>query len=216
LHAREGAYRNILGLSEEMSGSGSLMGRQSHVRIIGGRWRGRKLTFTATEGLRPTGDRIKETLFNWLMPHVEGARCLDLFAGSGALGLEALSRGASHCDFVDSSKTAVRQVRQHLQTLDALGNGDCHLSSALKFLQTAVEPYDIVFIDPPFKLKLASQVTTALARQQLLSESALVYLETANSEPIPAVPEGWKLHREKVSGAVSYRLFTRDRVEQLP
>lgn len=183
------------------------MGRQSNVRIIGGRWRGRKLVFTAAEGLRPTGDRIRETLFNWLTTHIEGARCLDLFAGSGALGLEALSRGASYCDFVDSSRAALQQVRQHLQTLDTLDKGSCHLSSALEFLQTATAPYDIVFIDPPFKLQLVSQVIAALSQRQLLGENALVYVETASSDPIPAVPEEWKLHRDKVSGAVSYRLF---------
>lgn len=183
------------------------MGRRSYVRIIGGRWRGRKLVFTEAEGLRPTGDRIRETLFNWLATHIEGTRCLDLFAGSGALGLEALSRGASYCDFVDNSRAALQQVRQHLQTLDSLDSGSCHLSSALEFLQTAATPYDIVFIDPPFRLQLVNQVIAALSQRHLLSENALVYVETASSDPMPAVPEEWKLHRDKVAGAVSYRLF---------
>jgi 16S rRNA (guanine966-N2)-methyltransferase len=206
-HIWEGAYRTTLGLSEEMSVSGGRMGRQSYVRIIGGRWRGRKLVFTAAEGLRPTGDRIRETLFNWLAPHVEGARCLDLFAGSGALGLEALSRGACHCDFVDNSRASLGQVRQHLQTLDALDRGDCHQRPALEFLQSAAGPYDIVFIDPPFKLQLVDQVIASMLKRHLLVAGALVYLETASSDPIPEVPGEWTLHRDKVSGAVSYRLF---------
>lgn len=190
-----------------MSGSGRRTGGLSEVRIIGGRWRGRKLVFAPAEGLRPTGDRIRETLFNWLAPHIEGARCLDLFAGSGALGVEALSRGASHCDFVDTSRTAMQQVGQHLQEFDALDRGLCHLSSALHFLQVSAQSYDIVFIDPPFQLQIVGQVCEALAQRSLLNENALVYIEMAASEPSPTAPSDWLLHRDKVSGAVSYRLF---------
>lgn len=210
-YIREDLYRTTLGLSEEMSGSGGHMGKRSYVRIIGGRWRGRKLEFAPAEGLRPTGDRIRETLFNWLAPHIEGARCLDMFAGSGALGLEALSRGAGVCDFVDSSGSALQQVRQHLQTLDTLERGNCHRSSALEFLQTATTPYDVVFIDPPFKLQVVNQVIATLSQRHLLRENALVYVETASADPMPAFPEEWKLHRDKVAGAVSYRLFVINR-----
>src|SRR6516225_870905 len=117
--ARKGTYRNTLGLREEMSGTRGRGARQSEVRIIGGAWRGRKLAFTPADGLRPTGDRIRETLFNWLSPYIHGARCVDLFAGSGALGLEALSRGAAHCDFIDSASRAVSTVQEHLVTLSA-------------------------------------------------------------------------------------------------
>lgn len=183
------------------------MGRQSYVRIIGGRWRGRRLVFTAAEGLRPTGDRIRETLFNWLAPHMEGARCLDLFAGTGALGLEALSRGAGYCDFVDNSRSSLGQVRQHLQTLDALDRSVCHQSSAQEFLQAAAGPFDIVFIDPPFKLQLVNQIIALMLHRRLLVAGALVYVESASSDPMPDVPGEWTLHRDKVSGAVSYRLF---------
>ena len=91
----------------------------SQLRIIGGQWRGRKLPFPDRPGLRPTGDRIRETLFNWLEPHLQTAKCLDLFAGSGALGIEALSRGAAHCDFVDADQEAITAVGHHLNTLDA-------------------------------------------------------------------------------------------------
>ena len=115
----EGAYRTTVGQSDEMARPGKRIGQQGQLRIIGGQWRGRNLSFTPEEGLRPTSDRIRETLFNWLTLSIHGARCLDLFAGSGALGLEALSRGAAHCDFVDISGKAVQQISRHLSTLSA-------------------------------------------------------------------------------------------------
>src|SRR5210317_918947 len=100
-----------------MSRSRSRAARQHQVRIIGGKWRGRKLAFSPADGLRPTGDRVRETLFNWLAADIDGARCADLFAGTGALGLEALSRGAAHCDFVDSSPAVIARVGEHLGRL---------------------------------------------------------------------------------------------------
>jgi 16S rRNA (guanine966-N2)-methyltransferase len=196
-----------------MSVSGNRIGKQGQVRIIGGQWRGRKLTFNPADGLRPTGDRIRETLFNWLAPYITGARCADLFAGSGALGLEALSRGAGHCDFVDCSRSALTQVKNHLSTFEALGKGSCHRVSAQQFLEMAVAPYDIVFIDPPFKLHMAGSVCSALAQRQLLCDGALVYVETEATEPPQKIPPGWSLHREKVSGGVAYRLFKVSRSE---
>jgi 16S rRNA (guanine966-N2)-methyltransferase len=196
-----------------MSVSGNRTRRQNQVRIIGGHWRGRKLTFTPADGLRPTGDRIRETLFNWLTAYIAGARCADLFAGSGALGLEALSRGAGHCDFVDCSNAALTRLQGHLRTFDALDKGSCHCVSAQQFLETAVAPYDIVFIDPPFKLHMAEAVCAALAQRQLLCDGALVYVETGATEPPPIMPPGWSLHREKVSGGVAYRLFKVGRFE---
>ena len=186
-----------------MSGSG----KQGQVRIIGGQWRGRKLSFTPADGLRPTGDRIRETLFNWLAANIAGARCADLFAGSGALGLEALSRGAGHCDFVDCSSAALAQVSDHLSTLGALEKSACYPVSALQFVQVAVAPYDIVFIDPPFKLQLVEPVCAALSQRRLLGKDALIYVEMGATEPPPRIPPGWNLHREKLAGAVAYRLF---------
>jgi 16S rRNA (guanine966-N2)-methyltransferase len=196
-----------------MSVSGNRAGTQNQVRIIGGRWRGRKLAFIPVDGLRPTGDRIRETLFNWLDPYITGARCADLFAGSGALGLEALSRGAEHCDFVDCKKTALEQVRNHLKTFEALGRGSCYAVSAQQFLQAASVPYDVAFVDPPFKLQLVESVCAMLAQKQLLREDALVYVEMGATEPPPGVPPTWSLYREKVSGGVVYRLFRVGRTE---
>ena len=133
-----------------MARRGKAAAGPSQLRIIGGQWRGRKLRFDPAPGLRPTTDRIRETLFNWLAPEIHGARCADLFAGSGALGLEALSRGAALCDFVDTSPAALRQLQAHLEVLDALDRGHCHAGPAEQFLAAADSVYDLVFIDPPF------------------------------------------------------------------
>lgn len=180
---------------------------QGELRIIGGRWRGRRLSFLATPGLRPTTDRVRETLFNWLMADIPGARCVDLFCGSGALGLEALSRGATHCDFVDSEAAAIRQLTGHLRSLDASQNAGLHCSRAEAFLARASLPWDIVFIDPPFGLDLVQPVCDLLANRSLLAPHACVYVETARQEPAPAVPEHWQLHREKSAGGVTSRLY---------
>lgn len=182
-------------------------GATSTLRIIGGQWRGRKLTFIPAEGLRPTTDRVRETLFNWLAPDLHGARCLDLFCGSGALGLEALSRGAAHCDFVDNNARNLAQVGSHLDTLDASGRGACHGGTAEAFLAAARQAWDIVFIDPPFNLGLAGPVCALLAARGLLAPDARIYLETAAGESVPEVPANWLLHREKTAGEVGYRLY---------
>ncbi len=190
-----------------MARTGKPTVKPSTLRIIGGQWRGRRLTFTPAEGLRPTTDRVRETLFNWLAPAIHGARCLDLFAGSGALGLEALSRGAASCDFVDTSSTALRQIEQHLRLLQAQAQGHCHPVAASTFLQGASSSYEIVFIDPPFGRALVDPVCARLAAAALVADGGLVYVETAVRDPVPTVPDNWRLHREKVAGEVSYRLF---------
>ncbi len=177
------------------------------LRIIGGSWRGRKLSFREADGLRPTGDRVRETLFNWIAAEVPGARCLDLFSGSGALGLEALSRGAAHVDFVDNAREAVSQVREHLALLDASDRGHCHLAEAESFLANASGAYDIVFLDPPFGRGLAGPVCSALAESGLLAQGAQIYLEMARNEEEPELPAAWDLYRDKQAGAVRYRLY---------
>lgn len=190
-----------------MARFGNRSARQSTLRIIGGQWRGRKLTFHPSEGLRPTTDRVRETLFNWLTPAVRGARCLDLFAGSGALGLEALSRGAANCDFVDTSAAALRQIEHHLQTLGAGQQARCHAASAPSFLQGAREAWDIAFIDPPFGENLVDPVCAQLAARELVTAGGFIYVETGARDPEPEVPADWRPHRQKVAGGVVYRLF---------
>jgi 16S rRNA (guanine966-N2)-methyltransferase len=190
-----------------MARSGKGPTKNGTLRIIGGQWRGRKLSFSPVEGLRPTPDRVRETLFNWLTPVINGARCLDLFTGSGALGLEALSRGALSCDFVDTSTAALGQIEHHLQTLHAATGARCHAMPAMTFLENAREPYDVVFVDPPFNRGLVVPVCSQLDILSLVVAQGLVYIETSAADPAPTMPGQWRLHRDKVAGEVAYRLF---------
>ena len=178
----------------------------NQLRIIGGRWRGRKLSFPTIEGLRPTPDRVRETLFNWLADDIFGARCLDLFSGSGALGFEALSRGAGHVDMVDSAASASQQLRANAALLEA-DNLKTHSTNALHFLAAQSTPYQIIFLDPPFHQGLMADCLDAIIKQALLMPKAWLYLEMAIDEALPAVPAEWRLHREKNAGQVCYRLF---------
>ncbi len=182
----------------------------NQLRIIGGKWRGRKLTFPSIEGLRPTPNRVRETLFNWLAADVPAARCLDLFAGSGALGLEALSRGASHVDFVDRSVESVQQLINNLRLLEAV-NSRVKQDDALNWLQQSptAAVYDIVFLDAPFRQGLISNCLDMLA--PCLSANGKIYLEMGREEILPAIPNDWRLHREKFAGQICYRLFARDK-----
>jgi 16S rRNA (guanine966-N2)-methyltransferase len=178
------------------------------LRIIGGTWRGRRLRFPPQEEIRPTPDRIRETLFNWLGQRVPGARCLDLFAGSGALGLEALSRGASQVTFVERDAVAVREMRARLSEWGAVG-GQVEHNEALRFLGGTAQPFEIVFLDPPFESGLLPQVARALEDKHWLSVGALIYVETDASSGLPPLPETWKVTRTKQAGAVGYHLLTR-------
>ncbi|HEY9148668.1 MAG TPA: 16S rRNA (guanine(966)-N(2))-methyltransferase RsmD [Gammaproteobacteria bacterium] len=181
-------------------------GRGSNtLRIIGGQWRGRKLRFADAEGLRPTTDRVRETLFNWLAPVIEGARCLDLFAGSGALGLEALSRGAAEVVFLDTNPKAVAALRENLSLLQT-DNGRIERSDALKYLRGAPRPFDIVFLDPPFRRDLLAPALDLLAGEGWLSPGARIYLELESELGEPELPEGWQLLRSKKAGQVAYFL----------
>lgn len=180
------------------------------LRIIGGQWRGRKLTVISAEGLRPTGDRIRETLFNWLMPQLPGARCLDVYSGSGALGLEALSRGAATATLLELNPKAAAQIRQHLALLQCEHGQVIHTDS-LRWLQQppAGDGYDVVFIDPPFDLDLWQATIDALEQPGWLREGAAIYVETPRNRPL-CTPPLWRLHREKHAGDVSYRLYYRE------
>ncbi|GAB2514355.1 16S rRNA (guanine(966)-N(2))-methyltransferase RsmD [Microbulbifer agarilyticus] len=178
----------------------------SQLRIIGGRWRGRKVAFAPVEGLRPTGDRLRETLFNWLQFHLPDARCLDLFAGSGALGLEALSRGATHVDFVELDGGAARTLREQLKLLQADG-GEVHNCAAEVFTSQGGPAYDVVFVDPPFARDLWGATLEALVQSQRLSDGTLVYVESPRDTAV-AAPEGWQLEKEKRAGQVCMRLYS--------
>lgn len=176
------------------------------LRIIAGQWRGRKLSFVNADGLRPTGDRIRETLFNWLMPHLAAARCLDAFSGSGALGIEALSRGAKSVTMIEKAPSAAKQIESNLQLLKSeqavVVQADC-----LQWLQqTPPEPFDIVFLDPPFEHDLWQASIEALVENSWLADEACVYIETPKDFTLNT-PSHWHLHREKHAGGVSYRLY---------
>ena len=193
--------------AKSSKGSAKTAADRNTLRIIGGRWRGRKLDFPSLDGLRPTGDRIRETLFNWLTADIAGSRCLDLFAGSGALGLEALSRGADRVTLIEKDRTAANYLRQHLSTLGA-ETGTIVEADTLTWLLQQPEPQDIVFIDPPFHADLWPGVFGALESGWLKSGSA-IYVETPRDYAINP-PGNWHLHREKHTGQVSFRLYFRD------
>lgn len=182
---------------------------KGEVRIIAGLWRGRKLPVLNAEGLRPTGDRVKETLFNWLMPYIHQAECLDGFAGSGSLGFEALSRQAKKVTFLELDKTVANQLKKNLQTLKCSAEqADVINQSSLDFLkQIQNQPhFDVVFLDPPFYFGLAEQAISLLAENNWLRPNALIYVETEKDKPL-ITPENWTLLKEKNTGMVSYRLY---------
>jgi 16S rRNA (guanine966-N2)-methyltransferase len=182
------------------------------LRIIGGTWRGRRLRFPPSPEIRPTPDRVRETLFNWLAARVPGARCLDLFAGSGALGLEALSRGAAHVTFVESDPAAARELAVRLAEWGAHGSR-VEPADARKFLDgTPALPFDIVFLDPPFASKLLAEAAAHLEQRGWLSDRALIYVERAAGVPAmprPELPSAWKALKAKQAGEVGYHLYTR-------
>lgn len=178
------------------------------LRIIGGQWRSRKLRFPALPGLRPTPDRIRETLFNWLAPVIDGTRCLDLFAGSGALGFEALSRGAASCRFVDFAKPAADAIRTNLALLQASSAQVVQADAAQWLHHPAVnETFNLVFLDPPFDGDLLAPCIAALHDSALLAANAWIYIETHRDTALPPLPPGWHIHREKQAGQVCYRLI---------
>lgn len=179
------------------------------IRIIGGQWRGRKLPVPDSPGLRPTTDRVRETLFNWLAPSMVDATVLDCFAGSGALGLEALSRYASRATLLEMDRNVSQQLQKNLVTLKAT-NGKVVNTNTLSFLAQPGEPHTVVFVDPPFRKGLLDDTLALLESNRWLADEALIYVESEVENGMPAVPANWSLHREKVAGQVAYRLYSRE------
>ena len=179
------------------------------LRIIGGEWRGRKLRFPPLAAIRPTPNRVRETAFNWLQGVVPGSRCLDLYAGSGALGLEALSRGAREVTFVDVEPAVVRYI---VDTLRELGcdRGHAVRADARRFLEAPGAPYDIIFLDPPFAEPVLDSVCQAIEAGGWLKAGGYVYLESPAAAGEPPLPAGWTLLRSKRAGEVGYHLARRD------
>ncbi|MFA5632071.1 MAG: 16S rRNA (guanine(966)-N(2))-methyltransferase RsmD [Porticoccaceae bacterium] len=187
----------------------SRSGSQQQLRIIGGKWRSRRIAFPDRDGLRPTGDRIRETLFNWLAPDIPAARCLDAFAGSGALGFEALSRGAETVVFVEQDAAAYRHLLDTKALLDAEG-ATIIQQDLLTWLKAAQpSPFDIIFLDPPFAHGLYDPVFSALEESGAIAAGSLIYIEKALAEEA-APPPNWRCLRDKRAGDVHFRLFIVD------
>lgn len=199
--ARHQSEQRRTGESDTLSFPGKL-------RIIGGRWRGRRLNVHEAEGLRPTPDRVRETLFNWLQPYLAGASCLDLFSGTGALCLEALSRGASHVVMVEQSARVAEQLRKHVATLEA-EHATVIQMDAVVFLKQSAQVFDIIFLDPPFRSDLVERCAKLIEEQGWLRPNGLIYIEAPSKNFTLLLPPTWELIRHRVAGQVSYHLAKR-------
>jgi len=179
------------------------------IRLIGGQWRGRKLPVPDSPGLRPTTDRVRETLFNWLAPMIRGAHCLDCYAGSGALGLEALSRYAASTTLLEFERPVAQQLEKNLALLNT-SDAKVVNANTLNWLAKKGTPFDVVFVDPPFRKGILQETLTLLEQQGWLADEAWIYVEAEAEHGAIPVPASWRLHREKVAGQVAYRLYHRD------
>ncbi len=172
----------------------------NQLRIIGGQWRGRKLDFPSVEGLRPSSDRLRETLFNWLQSYIPQATCLDLFAGSGALGFEAASRGARQVFLCEQNKMAAQQIQANIDKLQTKIM-QLYQKDALAFLNGYEEQFDIIFIDPPFSSDLAQQALIAINENRLLKPEGVIFLEQAKAAQVDLA--AWQVLKEKTLGQVT-------------
>jgi 16S rRNA (guanine966-N2)-methyltransferase len=183
------------------------------LRIVAGNLRGSRLAVPDSDGLRPTPDRVRETLFNWLAPVIEGARCLDLFAGSGALGIEAVSRGAAACTFVESDRALARLLAGNLARLK-VENARVVETDALAMLAGTPQPFDVVFLDPPFGASLWNESARRLESGGWLQRDAWIYVESPSDAEL-ALPAAWMLHRDGRAGSVRYALYRRAAADPL-
>jgi 16S rRNA (guanine966-N2)-methyltransferase len=178
------------------------------LRIIAGKWRSRKLTFPDQENLRPTPDRVRETLFNWLQADVPGSHCLDCFAGSGALAFEAASRGAGEVVMIEHHRDAASALKHNMELLEA-ENIQLVVADSMEWLRQNTRRFDIVFLDPPYKAGLLDQCCRLLEDRKCLAENAKIYLEHAPGDTDISVPDNWKCLKQKSAGQVVYKLFSR-------
>jgi 16S rRNA (guanine966-N2)-methyltransferase len=178
--------------------------QKSQIRIIGGSMRGRKINFSAGEGLRPTLDQVRETLFNWLAADIHGATCLDLYAGSGALGIEAISRGAGSVALVDASKRVADNLKKNLGAL-SIDNARVINQKAEQFLSSNQQSFDLVFLDPPFDKDMLNSILTQIKPH--LAEGALVYVEQENAGSTIIFAEEWQVLKSKKTSRFCYSLL---------
>jgi len=181
-------------------------GKRNSVRIIGGGWRGRRVQFPDSPGLRPTPDRVRETLFNWLQQSIAGTRCLDLFAGSGALGIEALSRGAREVVFVEQARDAARALSAELERLGGRSRAQVIETAAQRFLAASGEPFDGIFLDPPYGRGYLTDCVAEIEAGGWVKAGGWVYLESERAAGVPAIPPRWDLVKSKSAGEVGYHL----------
>lgn len=186
------------------------MKAQGQLRIIAGHWRGRKLNFLDRQGLRPTPDGVRETLFNWLQADIASSHCLDLFAGSGALGFEAISRGAKKVVMLDRDAATVTELKDNISRLQAE-----HIQAvcidAVEYLQVDSQRFDIVFVDPPYQSDLLVRCCALLEQKHWLANHAKIYLECDAHDEFKRLPENWRCQRSKKAGQVGYHLYTRNK-----
>ena len=185
--------------------------KQDQLRIIGGQWRGRKLQFPTVPGLRPTPNRIRETLFNWLAPYLSDANCLDLFAGSGALGFEALSRCAKSVTFIEQSATLVPYLEKQIK-LFAVEDKAAVYQARFPFDAAAIfkgeKPlFNLVFLDPPFHQNLLGNACHWLIKEKLISHESIIYIETEATLKNLLLPPNWHIQQCKIAGKVQYGLI---------
>ena len=177
------------------------------VRITSGEWKNRNLEVPDIDGLRPTSERVRETLFNWLMPSIHKSVCLDLFAGSGSLGFEALSRGAKHCTFVEKSKLAFRQIKTTRTSLNAM-NSEAHNCDAIDFLSSVHNHnFNLVFLDPPFSDDYLISSIESIHEYQLVSRGGYIYIEFNKNNDLFDLPDNWSVIRKKIYGNVCFILI---------
>ena len=177
------------------------------VRITSGEWKNRNLEVPDIDGLRPTSERVRETLFNWLMPSIHKSVCLDLFAGSGSLGFEALSRGAKHCTFVEKSKLAFSQIKTTRTSLNAV-NSEVHNCDAIDFLSSVHNHnFNLVFLDPPFSNNYLISSIESIHEYQLVSRGGYIYIEFNKNNDLFDLPDNWSVIRKKIYGNVCFILI---------
>lgn len=186
--------------------------QKNTLRIIGGTHRGRRLPFPHVKGLRPTADRVRETLFNWLQGEIAGVRVLDLFAGSGALGLEALSRGAHEAVFIEKNQLAANQLRDNLHLMSAQQQASVCQMDALQWMPTAEQPFDVVFLDPPFAQDLLPEAVYGLEQSNCLKPNSWVYCEQEASHAWLELPANWHWHRQGRAGQAKFALLKYNRI----
>lgn len=191
-----------------MPGRSSKQARPGRLRIVAGKWRSRLLEIADEASLRPTSERIRETLFNWLAPDIHAAACLDVFAGTGALGLEALSRGAARAVFVENSHKAAAILQSNIASLDARDASVFEVDAMTLLAHSPTDQFDIVFLDPPFAADLYDELCRLLEERDWLARPARIYLEQPRNARRPEFPASWEVLQEQTAGQVRYFLLS--------